>query len=417
MKNATVIYLGCPKNLVLSEKILGILNSSGYRLTLPEEAEVAFLLSCGFIEEARKETKENLSYLIELKRKKILKKIIFTGCMASLFKIEIRENFPEIDEILAPEEISKYLKKDGKRIVSTKNYAYLKIAEGCNHSCSFCLIPSLTGPYRSRKLEEIIEEAKELESFNLKEIVLIAQDTTQYGKDIYGKPILKNLLEEILDKTNYKWVRILYLYPETFPFEILNLMKRNERIVPYFDLPFQHISKKILKNMERGGDYKSFMKIINRIRNEIPESTVRSTFIVGFPQEGEREFNELKSFLKEAKFERAGFFEYSDEPLSKSFNLNEKVPKKITKKRLLELAKIQKEISFKKHKNLIGKRLEFLLEEKKENYSIGRLKSQAPEIDGYLKIENVPENFNGIGFVEIKRVSAYNLFGKYYAYN
>jgi ribosomal protein S12 methylthiotransferase len=417
MKNATVIYLGCPKNLVLSEKILGTLNSSGYRLTIPEEAEVAFLLSCGFIEDAREETEENLNYLIELKRKNILKRIIFTGCMASFYKNEIKKNFPEVDEILAPEEISKYLKKEGRRIISTKGYAYLKIAEGCNHRCSFCIIPLLTGKYKSKKLEDIIEEAKELEEYNLKEIVLIAQDTTQYGKDIYGKPMLKILLEELLHRTSYKWIRLLYLYPETFPYNILDLMKKNKRIIPYFDLPFQHISKKILKNMDRGGDSKTFLRLINKIREEIPESTIRSTFIVGFPSETKKEFEELKNFLAEAGMDRVGFFIYSDEREAKSFNLKNKVPKKIAKERMLELAKIQKEISLKKHKFLIGKRLEFLLEEKKGSFGIGRLKSQAPEIDGYLKIANVPNGFQGIGFVEIKRVSAYNLFGKYYEDN
>lgn len=417
MKNATVIYLGCPKNLVLSENLLGILKSSGYKLTIPEEAEVAFLLSCGFIKDAKKETIENLNYLKALKREKKLKKIVFTGCMASFYKEKLKAEFPEIDDIVPSEEILKYLNGEKKRIISTGVYAYLKIAEGCDHKCSFCIIPKLTGPYKSRKIEEIIKEAKEIEGQNVKEIVLIAQDLTQYGKDIYGKEMLDVLLEELSEKTSFKWIRTLYLYPETFPLNILKIIKKNKKILPYFDLPFQHTSKNVLKKMERGGSYKSFLNLINKIRAEIPNSTIRSTFIVGFPGEKEEDFENLKSFLVEAKIDRVGFFIYSDEPESKSFLLNDKVSKRIAKRRFIELAGIQKEISLKNHKKFLGKKMEFLLEKRYGSFGLGRLMSQAPEIDGYLKISSLKENFEGIGIVEIKRVSAYNFFGKYYENN
>lgn len=416
MKKASVIYLGCPKNLVFSEKLLGYLHSSGYHLTVPEKAETVFLLSCGFVKDAKRETLSNLEYLQYLKKKGNLKKIVFTGCMASFYEEELKENFPLVDEVISPENIEKFFKK-GERIISTKGYAYLKIAEGCDHRCSFCIIPLLTGPFRSRKVEEIIEEARELEEYKIKEIVLIAQDTSNYGKDIYGKALLGELLKELLRKTNYPWIRLLYLYPETFPWEIINLMKKEKRVLPYFDLPFQHISKNVLKKMERGGSAKSFMDLIMKIREEIPDSTIRSTFILGFPGEKEEDFNELKEFLIKAKIERVGFFLYSDEEESRSFNLNEKVPKKEAKRRLMEIAKIQKSISLHKNKRMLGKKFPFILEEKRGNYGYGRLISQAPEIDGFLKIENIPENFEGIGLVQIKNVSAYNFFGKFYEDN
>lgn len=414
MKKATVIYLGCPKNLVLSENLLGVLNSSGYKLTPPEEAEVAFLLSCGFIKDAKKETIENLCYLKKLKSEKKLKKIVFTGCMADYYKDKLKKEFPEIDEIINPEEILKYFKTKEKRIITTGVYAYLKIAEGCDHKCSFCIIPYLTGPYKSKKIEEILKEAKDIESLNVKEINLIAQDLTQYGKDLYGKQMLYQLLEELLRDTKFQWIRMLYLYPEKFPLNIIKLMKKNERILPYFDLPFQHVSKNVLKKMERGGNYKAFLNLINKIRQEIPNSIIRSTFILGFPGEKEEDFEELKNFLIEAKLDRVGFFIYSDEPESKSFKLPNKIPKKVAKKRLYELARIQKVISFENHKKFIGKKLEFLLEMRKGEIGWGRLKSQAPEIDGYVKINALDENFEGIGIVEINRVSAYNFFGRYY---
>lgn len=414
MKKATVIYLGCPKNLVLSENLLWVLNSSRYKLTSPEEAEVAFLLSCGFIKAAKKETIENLCYLKKLKSEKKLKKIVFTGCMADFYKEELKREFPEIDEILNPEEILKYLNIKGERIISTGVYAYLKIAEGCDHKCSFCIIPSLVGPYRSKKIEEIIKEAKDIENYNVKEINLIAQDLTQYGKDIYGKQMLCELLEELVQKTKFDWIRTLYLYPENFPLNILKLMKKNLRILPYFDLPFQHVSRNVLKKMERGGNYKAFLNLVNKIREQVPNSTIRSTFIVGFPGEKDEDFEQLKNFLIETKLDRIGFFIYSDEPESKSFKLSNKVSKKIAKKRLYELARIQKEISFENHKKFIGKKLEFLLEKRKNEIGWGRLKSQAPEIDGYIKVKALDKNFEGIGIVKINRVSAYNFFGRYY---
>lgn len=413
MKKATVIYLGCPKNLVLSENLLGILNSSGYELTIPEDAEIAFLLSCGFINEAKKETIENLKYLIKLKNRKILKKIIFTGCMAGFYGEMLKNEFPQLDEIILPEKIGNFINKESKRIISTSGYAYLKVAEGCDHKCSFCIIPLLTGNYRSRKLEEIIKEAKEIENCNTKEIILIAQDLTQYGKDLYGKRMLVHLLNEILEKTSFDWIRMLYLNPEDFPSELINLIKDNERILPYFDLPFQHASKNILKKMERGGSFNSFLNLINRIRKQIPDSTIRSAFIVGFPGETKEDFEILKKFLIEAELDRVGFFVYSDEPECKAFNLENKVAKKVAKERVKELAKLQKEISFKKNKKLIGKKLEFLLEKKYGSNGWGRLKSQAPEIDGYVKVKALDKNFEGIGIAEIQSVSAYNFFGKY----
>ncbi|MEJ5167426.1 MAG: 30S ribosomal protein S12 methylthiotransferase RimO [Thermoanaerobaculia bacterium] len=413
MKKASVIYLGCPKNLVLSEKLLGYLHSSGYDLTVPEEAEVAFLLSCGFIKDAKEETLQNLEYLGDLKKNGKLKKIVFTGCMASFFEEELKKEYTFIDEVISSENMEKFLKK-GERILSTKSYGYLKIAEGCDHKCSFCIIPLLTGPFKSRKIEEIVEEARNLEESEIFELILIAQDTSSYGKDLYGKKMLKELLEELLYKTSYPWIRLLYLYPEAFPFEILELMKKEKRILPYFDLPFQHTSKNVLKKMERGGSSKSFIKLIEGIRREIPEAIIRSTFLLGFPGEGEEDLNELKNFLKQTKMDRVGFFIYSDEPESMSFHLDGKIPKAIAKKRLMELAKIQRDISLKKHKKLIGKKIPFLLEEKRGRYGYGRLLSQAPEIDGFLRVEGLPENFKGIGLVEIKRVSPYNFFGRYY---
>lgn len=416
MKKASVIYLGCPKNLVLSENLLGYLHSSGYDLTVPEEAEVAFLLSCGFIKDAKRETLQNLTYLEDLKKKGKLKKIVFTGCMASYFGKELKRNYPLVDEIISAREIEKFFKR-GERILSTRGYGYLKIAEGCDHKCSFCIIPLLTGNFKSRKIEEIVEEAKNLEKNEIFELILIAQDTSSFGKDLYGKRMLKELLEELLYKTQYPWIRILYLYPETFPFEVLELIKKEKRILPYFDLPFQHTSKNVLKKMERGGSSKSFMKLIDRIRKEIPEAIIRSTFILGFPGEREEDFIELKKFLTHTKMDRVGFFIYSDEPESRSFHLKEKIPKSIARKRLMELAKIQRAISLKKNKKLIGKKIPFILEEKKGRYGYGRLFSQAPEIDGFLRIEGLPENFKGVGLVEIKRVSAYNFFGRYYENN
>ncbi len=245
---------------------------------------------------------------------------------------------------------------------------------------------------------------------------MIAQDLLDYGADLYGERKILKLLEEILKETSFPWIRLLYLYPENFPLELIEFIRRNKRVLPYFDLPFQHVSKKILKKMERGGSYESFLKLVKKIRGCLKESTIRSTFIIGFPEEGEEDIKELEEFLREAKLDRVGFFIYSDEKESKAYKLKEKVPKKMAKRNLSFLANIQKEISFKNHLRFLNGVEEFLLEERFKNFGVGRLKSQAPEIDGYLKIKNLPENFKerNLGFVEIRKVSAYNFFGKYY---
>ena len=416
MPNASVIHLGCPKNLTLSEEISGRLARRGYRLTVPEEADVCVVNSCGFVREAKEETLRRVLELIRLKTHGRLKKIIFTGCMAGIYREELLKSLPEIDEVVDVEHLADVLGGEGARLLSTPGYAYLKIAEGCDHACAFCIIPQLTGAYRSRSKREILREARALEGQGARELILVAQDTTVYGRDRYPDYGLTNLLRDLLKATSFPWVRLLYLYPETFPKDLPVLMKSDGRLLPYFDMPFQHASPPLLKRMRRGGGKTHFLKFIRSIREKVPGAVFRSSFIVGFPGETEEDARVLEEFLKEARLDRAGFFRYSDEPESASYRLENKVPRREISRRLARLAALQKRISLQKHERLVGRLRPVLLEESSRGRGRGRLISMAPEIDSHVALTGIPAGLSPgtLGTVRILRAAPYSLIGRWH---
>jgi ribosomal protein S12 methylthiotransferase len=416
MRNAAVIHLGCPKNLTLSEEIAGRLARLGYRLTTAEEAHLCVVNSCGFIREAKEETIRRVLELGELKRKGKLRKIIFTGCMAEAYREELRSALPEIDEIVAIERIPEVLGGEGGRKVSTPGYAYLKIAEGCDHECAFCIIPRLTGPYRSRPRRDLVREARDLEAQGARELVLVAQDTTRYGRDLPRGGGLTDLVRDLLRATTFPWIRLLYLYPETLPRDLLRLMREEPRLLPYFDLPFQHASGRLLRRMRRGGGSTHFLNAVRDIRKHVPNAVFRSTFIVGFPGETESDVRTLETFLKAARLDHAGFFLYSDEPESLSHGMDRAVSRKEAARRLRTLAAVQREISFLAHRRQVGRVVPVLIEESGAGAARGRTAGMAPEVDGHVRIRGVPEG-SGPGSLihaRIARARPYSLEGRWH---
>ena len=382
---AAVVHLGCPKNLTVSEEIAGRLARGGWRLGPPEEAEVAFVNSCGFVGEAKKETLDRVLELVELKRRGGLRRIVFTGCMAGLYRDDLLREIPEIDEVVEPDRLDALLGPAGPRLVTTPGFAYLRIAEGCGHECAFCIIPRLTGPFRSRPIRALVAEARELEAQGARELVLVAQDSTQYGSDLKKGPGIAGLAERLLRATAFPWIRVMYLYPETFPFDLLDLMQKEPRLLPYFDLPFQHASPVVLKRMKRGGSPAHFLRLIERIRKVLPGAVFRSSFIVGYPGETEADARILERFLQDARLDRVGFFLYSDEPEAASRALGGKVPRSVARARLKRLAAVQKAVSQKKHGALVGRTLPVLVES--STPFRGRLASMAPEVDGHVALK------------------------------
>jgi len=416
MPNAAVIHLGCPKNLTLSEEIAGRLADSGYRLTVPEEAHLCVVNSCGFIREAKEETIRRVLELGRLKKKGRLRRIIFTGCMADVYREELLASMPEIDEIVAVERIPEVLGGRGDRRLSTPGYAYLKIAEGCDHECAFCIIPRLTGPFRSRPRRELLHEARLLEAQGARELILVAQDSTRYGGDLKNGGGLKDLLKVLLRATAFPWIRVMYLYPETFPWDVVELMREQPRILPYFDLPFQHASGRLLKRMRRGGGSAHFLELIRRIRRRLPRAVFRSSFITGFPGETGADVDILKRFLRDARLDHAGFFRYSDEPESLSHGMEGSVPRVEAARRLHHLAAVQKDISRRAHQKCLGRFETVLVEETLKGRLKGRPAGMAPEVDGHMTVTGAPEGLRPGDLIRVRitRTYPYTLVGRWH---
>lgn len=429
--------LGCSKNLVDAEIMMGILNKKGYKLVGDfEEADIILVNTCGFIESAKQESIDTILELAQLKETANLKILIVTGCLAQRYADELKAEIPEIDAIVGTgsyqniDDIVDSLKKEKHivslndidfvynenlpRYISTPSHmAYLKIGEGCDNKCTYCIIPKLRGKYRSRKMEDIIAEAKDLAAKGVKEVVVIAQDTTKYGCDLYGKEMLPNLLEELANIEGLKWIRIMYSYPESITEELVKVMKKYDNICNYFDMPIQHASNKILKLMNRHTTKEDILSKVEMIRSYIPDATLRTTIIVGFPGETEEDFSELIEFVKIAKFDRLGAFAYSREEDTPADKLPNHVEEEIKLSRRDALMLAQQEISQELNANKVGNEYEVLIEEQIEDkVYIGRTQGDAEEIDSivYVKSNNQLE----VGdFVNVKINSAleYDLMG------
>ena len=438
------VSLGCPKNQLDTEVMLHEVACAGYEITPEEtEADVVIINTCGFIESAKKEAIENILDIAWLKKNRSLKAIVVTGCLAERYRENILEEFPEVDAVLgvgsihniveAIEAVTIKKKKGSKRkyssfedkesvrlggdrILTTPEYsAYIKIAEGCDNRCAYCAIPSIRGKFRSRPLEDIVEEAKQLEALGVRELNVVAQDTTRYGLDLYGEYSLAKLLRAITDATSIPWIRLLYCYPDKVTDELIAEIRNNDRILKYIDLPIQHISDNMLKAMNRHGDGATVRSVIAKLRNEIPDIVIRTTLIVGFPGETEEDFVELCEFVKEAKFEHLGVFPYSREEDTPAYSFENQIDEQVKQDRADIIMREQLDINTANNESKLDKVITVMCEDYDPvaRVHFGRSAADAPEIDGkvYFRAEKriAPGSFVR---VRVREVLDYDLMGR-----
>ncbi len=431
-KTIGVISLGCDKNRVDTEKMLAILGSD--KITQDqEEAQIIIVNSCAFLESSRKEAIETVFDVNELRKTGKLEKIVLTGCMPQKFVADMFDEFKEVDVFLGtgdyeylPEAIELAYKgkrvnfvgkakefKEKKRVVTTPlHYAYLKIADGCDNHCTYCLIPSIRGKYRSEKEEDLVAEAQSLG--DVKELILVAQDVTRYGEDIYGENKFAELLRKLSALDNIGSIRILYCYPDKLTDELIAEIKNNDKIIKYLDIPLQHADPVVLKRMNRKGTGEGYLKLIAKLRKEIPDIAIRSTFIAGFPGETEEQFENLLEFIKEAKLTNAGFFAYSREEGTPAYRLSDQIDEKVKQSRVKKLYAAQKKVSEERNKSLVGKQIKVICDgvdyDKQSFY--GRAYFSAPEIDGKAYFTYDGEIQQGEYYnVKITKADAYDLYG------
>lgn len=409
-----IISLGCPRNLVDSENLLGRLQGKGYKIADIQDADIGFINTCSFIDEAKKESIDALLDLIDLKKGGRLKKIVVAGCLPQRYKEELLPHLKEVDAFVGRQELEN---NGGLKSYSLtpKHFAYLKISEGCNHACSFCVIPRIKGRLRSRAAEYILKEVKRLDAEGKSEINIVGQDISHYGLDISGKLELTNLLRRTAARLKHiRWLRLLYLHPNNVTNDLIRLIADEAKICKYVDLPLQHINNRILKAMRRGMDKKKIMQCLAEIRKRIPGVAIRTSLIAGFPQETELEFRELVSFVEEQRFERLGVFRYSREEATPAFNYPGQIPEKTKEERFNILMQTQAQISAQLNKGFLGKELEVLIDEKGSGGTyLGRLSIDAPEVDGAVYVKSKKPLRCG-EFVKVKIADAceYDLAGE-----
>lgn len=434
-----MISLGCPKNQVDAEHMLAMMDAEGWEIVdYVDGCDVVIVNTCGFIDDAKKEAIENILDMVELKKEGVISKIIVTGCLAQRYKEEIVKEIPEVDAVVGigangdiiktveevmsgVDTIEKYppqceLPLEGQRILTTPQYwAYLKIGEGCSNRCTYCTIPSIRGNMRSRSMENVIDEAKQLAELGVKELILIAQDTTSYGLDLYGELKLPELLNELCKIDSIEWIRLLYCYPDRITDELIETMKNQEKIVNYIDLPLQHADDKILKAMNRRGDQALIRSVISKLRAEIPDVVIRTTFIVGFPGEGEEEFETLAEFVNEIEFDRLGVFTFSPQEGTPAYDMDDQVEDDVKTRRGEVIMQDQYSIMEEKNNEKIGKTYKVVVEDY-DGYSdsyTGRTYMDAPEIDGLVKFTSRKDlDIGDFVDVEIFDIEDYDLIGE-----
>jgi ribosomal protein S12 methylthiotransferase len=431
-----MLTLGCPKNRVDSEVMLGTLAKKGYHLVdEAENAEVIVVNTCAFLKSAEAESVDNILELAELKKTGQCKTLVVTGCLVQRHGESLAKELPEVDhflgtsayyqigDLLAAEATPRQVIPDPDyiataavpRLNSMPGYtAYLKISEGCDNKCSFCIIPTLRGLQRSRTIEDIVAEAHQLAKKGVRELNLVAQDLTAYGHDLPGRPKLHQLLKELV-KVDVRWIRLHYAYPRDFPDELIEVMANEPKIAKYLDMPLQHASDKLLRSMKRGRDVAFIKKLVHKIRERVPGLTFRTSLIAGLPGETEEDFELLKDFVKELRFERLGVFQYSDEPGTTAYEMDGKVPKRTIERRWREVMAMQKRISREQNKQLVGKRLEVLVEgvsPETDDLLVGRHQGQAPEIDGQVYLNDGFAYPGELVIVEVTEAHDYDLVAK-----
>ena len=421
-----IITLGCSKNLYDSEVLMGQLNAN--KISVKHESEnddanIVVVNTCGFIDNAKEESINTILHQAQRKQHGIIDKLYVMGCLSERYKPDLEKDILDVDQYFGTTDLPRLLKVlganyqhelIGERIITTpKHYAYLKISEGCNRPCSFCAIPLMRGKHKSKSIDQLVQEANSLAKKGVKELILIAQDLTFYGLDIYKKRKLAELLEELSKVNGIDWIRLHYAFPSGFPQNVLDVMRENKKICNYIDIPLQHINDDILRSMKRGTSHKKTVDLLKIFRNKVKGITIRTTLIVGYPGETEEMFQELKKWVSETKFDRLGVFTYSHEENTSAYNLEDNVPEKIKKARAEEIMNIQSNISYNLNQKKIGKTLKVIFDRKEGNYFVGRTEFDSPDVDNEVLVR-ADTNYARIGdfaYVKIFKADHFDLYG------
>ncbi len=395
---------------------MGQLRSNNKNVVHEENGNIVVINTCGFIDNAKQQSIDTILENVKKKNEGLIDKVFVTGCLSERYKPDLKKEIPDVDEYFGTTEMPSLLKHlgadykhelIGERLLTTpKNYAYLKISEGCDRPCSFCAIPLMRGKHKSTPIEDLVKEAKILAEKGIKELILIAQDSTYYGIDLYGKRNLSKLLKELVKVEGIEWIRLHYAFPNGFPLDVLEVINSEPKICNYIDIPLQHISDKILKSMKRGASMDKINNLLQNFKNKVPGIAIRTTLIVGYPGETNEDFDLLKKWVKKSKFDRLGCFTYSHEENTGAYNLIDDVPEEIKHKRLNEIMEIQSQISWELNQNKIGKTFKVIIDRKRGRYYVGRTQYDSPDVDNEVLIE-AKSNFLRVGqFVNAKIIDA-----------
>ncbi|UII80441.1 30S ribosomal protein S12 methylthiotransferase RimO [Flagellimonas sp. CMM7] len=419
-----VVTLGCSKNVYDSEVLMGQLRANNKEVVHEEEGNVVVINTCGFIANAKEESVNTILEYVQKKESGDVDKVFVTGCLSERYKPDLEKEIPNVDEYFGTSDLPNLLKAlgadykhelIGERLTTTpKNYAYLKIAEGCDRPCSFCAIPIMRGKHRSKPIEELVSESEKLAAKGVKELILIAQDLTYYGLDLYKKRNLAELLQALVKVEGIEWIRLHYAFPTGFPMDVLAVMKQESKVCNYIDIPLQHIADPILKSMRRGTTKAKTTKLLQDFRTAVPEMTIRTTLIVGYPGETEEDFQTLKNWVAEMRFERLGCFTYSHEENTHAYSLEDNVPEDIKQQRANEIMEVQSQISWELNQERIGKTFKCIIDRKEGNHFVGRTEFDSPDVDNEVLID-ATQHYVKIGDfvnIEITEASDFDLYGK-----
>tara|TARA_B110000503_G_scaffold143272_1_gene243665 strand:- start:1449 stop:2753 length:1305 start_codon:yes stop_codon:yes gene_type:complete len=418
-----VITLGCSKNVYDSEVLMGQLKANNKEVVHEEDGNIVVINTCGFIDNAKEESVNTILEYVQKKNNGEVDKVFVTGCLSERYKPDLIKEIPDVDQFFGTTELPVLLQAlgadykhelIGERLTTTpKNYAYLKISEGCDRPCSFCAIPLMRGKHKSKSIEDLVIESKKLAEKGVKELILIAQDLTYYGLDIYKKRNLAELLLELVKIEGIEWIRLHYAFPTGFPMDVLDVMKNEPKVCNYLDIPLQHISDNILKSMRRGTTEKKTNKLLKEIKEAVPNIAIRTTLIVGYPGESQEDFDLLKSWVKQTKFDRLGCFTYSHEENTHAYNLIDDVPEDIKQTRVNEIMEIQSQISWELNQSKIGKEFKVVIDRKSGNYFIGRTEHDSPDVDNevFINAEKIYLKIGEYTKVKIDEASDFDLYG------
>ena len=419
-----MVTLGCSKNVYDSEVLMGQLKAGGKEVVHEKEGNIVVINTCGFINNAKEESINTILDYVQQKEAGLVDKVFVMGCLSERYKPDLEKEIPDVDQYFGTSELPALLKVlgadykhelIGERLTTTpKNYAYLKISEGCDRPCSFCAIPLMRGAHISTPIEDLVTEAEKLAAKGVKELILIAQDITYYGLDLYKKRALADLLRALVKVEGIEWIRIHYAFPTGFPIDVLEVMKTEPKICNYLDIPLQHISDKILTSMKRGTTQEKTTKLLNKFREAVPEMAIRTTLIVGYPGETEEDFQALKEFVKAMRFDRLGCFTYSHEENTTAYELTDDVPEEVKLQRANEIMELQSQISWELNQAKVGKVFRCLIDRKEGNYFVGRTEYDSPDVDNEVLID-AKKHYVKLGdFTDVKIIEAadYDLYGE-----